>query len=528
MKNLKLLSLTMSLIIAGTVMCAPLSAQSEPTVYVCGSINTSNGNKAVYWKDGAMVMLSNPTGYTYDYAKSIFVSNNDVYVAGEEHIQNPAQYTRARIWKNGTAEPDISLYTSINYYVSLYKGAPDEGYRYTYLNSITYPTEPTPYPAYPDGSFTAYHYGSSSAQSVYVSNGKVYAAGVQEAWFNYAVEWNNWAWTNGNPWVYRIDRYESGKGAGSKITTWTDGEAKMLFDNNINYGGGAVEPYQTVKAWISSIDGAIEEGLSIFVSGSDVYVAGFEVEAIDDKTNTQPIAKYWKNGVPTALTDGITSSLARSIYVSGSDVYVAGNYGGIARLWKNGVATDLGIATANAVFVSGNDVYVAGYAVGVNGSYACYWKNGQIVNLPLSNYRTAGANSIYVLGNDVYVAGYVGTNQLDACYWKNGVITKLDGGTNLSAISSSTINIFVVGNSPAGINNASLQENSLRARVENGVLHVSGLAAGETWSVYNVAGGLVYQGIAATHDVETLHATSLPERGVYIVKSGNQVVKVVY
>ena len=72
-----------------------------------------------------------------------------------------------------------------------------------------------------------------------------------------------------------------------------------------------------------------------------------------------------------------------------------------------------------------------------------------------------------------------------------------------------------------------LHATSLHAWVENGTLYVSGLTAGKQWSIYNVAGILMYQGIAATSNVETLHATSLPGRGVYIVQSEGKAVKVV-
>ena len=68
---------------------------------------------------------------------------------------------------------------------------------------------------------------------------------------------------------------------------------------------------------------------------------------------------------------------------------------------------------------------------------------------------------------------------------------------------------------------------SLQAYVQNGELHVGGLTAGERWSVYNIAGGLIYQG-HATGDVVTLSATSLPNHGLYIVQSGNKAVKVAY
>ena len=70
-------------------------------------------------------------------------------------------------------------------------------------------------------------------------------------------------------------------------------------------------------------------------------------------------SKYWKNGVSTVLTDGTTDSRVSSIsvfcffYLSGSDIYVAGyeeKENGITRIakyWKNGVAIVLSDGTMN-------------------------------------------------------------------------------------------------------------------------------------------------------------------------------------
>ena len=86
---------------------------------------------------------------------------------------------------------------------------------------------------------------------------------------------------------------------------------------------------------------------SVFVSGSDVYVAG----------HYGNYAKVWKNGIATDLSDGTELAEARSVFVSGSDVYVAGNIFKQGILWKNGVPTNLLYegaegATAYAVFVT--------------------------------------------------------------------------------------------------------------------------------------------------------------------------------
>jgi len=66
------------------------------------------------------------------------------------------------------------------------------------------------------------------------------------------------------------------------------------------------------------------------------------------------------------------------------------------------------------------------------------------------------------------------------------------------------------------------QLKGLEAWVQNGTLHVGGLTAGKPWSVYTISGALVYQKIAMISE-ETVN---LSVRGVYIVKSGNQAIKV--
>ena len=139
----------------------------------------------------------------------------------------------------------------------------------------------------------------------------------------------------------------------------------------------------------------------IYVAGSDVYVAGVEAESDPQVSGSLTLrAMYWKNGVANYLTTVAQSgAAAASIFVSGSDVYVAGyetlnNYT-YATYWKNGVATNLTsnvYSEASSIFVSGSDVYVAGFEV-LNGiKYAVYWKNGTAVKLG-ANYT---ASSIYV------------------------------------------------------------------------------------------------------------------------------------
>jgi len=81
-------------------------------------------------------------------------------------------------------------------------------------------------------------------------------------------------------------------------------------------------------------------------------------------------ATLWKNGIAQSLTDEKKDAKAFSVFVSGEDVYVAGYKRNtqekrVATLWKNGIAQSLTDGKrdteALCVFVLGEDVYVAGY-----------------------------------------------------------------------------------------------------------------------------------------------------------------------
>jgi hypothetical protein len=67
-------------------------------------------------------------------------------------------------------------------------------------------------------------------------------------------------------------------------------------------------------------------------------------------------------------------------------------------------------------------------------------------------------------------------------------------------------------------------DNALRAYVRDGMLHVSGLSVGKTWSVYCFDGTLLYQNTASGSEA----SIAVSAHGMYLVKSGNETLKVVY
>ncbi len=216
--------------------------------------------------------------------------------------------------------------------------------------------------------------------------------------------------------------------------------------------GAALLKDGTVNMLADETKSPVSYAYSVMGSGTDIYVAGYTY-------STGNVATYWKNQSPVYV--GGLWSTASSVFVSGSDVYVAGGsaISGInlnaATLWKNGTAailTKTGEAGyATSIFVSRNDVYVAGtkYVIGApaGSKTAAYWKNGVVTELSSNN---ASANAIYVAGNDVYVAGSEMVNGISvATYWKNGVATHLMKGpteSNASSIAVAGDDVYVAGN----------------------------------------------------------------------------------
>jgi hypothetical protein len=64
----------------------------------------------------------------------------------------------------------------------------------------------------------------------------------------------------------------------------------------------------------------------------------------------------------------------------------------------------------------------------------------------------------------------------------------------------------------------------LTAWTQNGMLHVKGLKTGKIWSVIGINGSLVYRGKAESSGSAVI---SLPAKGIYIVISENQTIKIV-
>lgn len=216
---------------------------------------------------------------------------------------------------------------------------------------------------------------ASVANSVCVDKGDVYVAGQEGNEAKY--------WKNGVPTV--LDGEEA--------------NAIIVADGNVYVAG---TKYPQGVYWINGQGFTLPaDGVTyikaIYVSGNDVYVAG-RVDIADK----QPIAQYWKNGSPVALTNGEREAYLYSIWVDGSDVYAAGNARdarGVdhATYWKNGIPTVLDGTEAYGITVVGGEVFVAGWeSISNEMTLAKYWRNDKVVAMPNTGYSFVGATSIFV------------------------------------------------------------------------------------------------------------------------------------
>ena len=347
----------------------PNEQEGWPTgrnVYVAGYEGAEGNSIARLWKNGVVESLvgsdasvlrsTSSRSVICSEARSVYVSGNDVYVAGSEDVMyGDAQIRQSRLWKNGE------------------------------IQSL---------------SNEAFH---GEAIAVFVSDNDVYVLG-REAPLSAPDQWALKYWKNGESIIFAQGH--------------SDLYCNSIFVSNgdvyITGGGPKSFVYNTqAKLWKNGVEENLISGTtsswaySVFVSDKDVYVAG---ASRDSPNRPTIVASLWKNGKMEELSDENSSGRALSVCVSGSDVYVAGEDGGKAKLWKNGVpqeiVDDKDARMFISVFVSDNNVYTSGYVTEckpVQGSplslcslKATLWKNGQKLNLNTDNNSDSNAVSVFV------------------------------------------------------------------------------------------------------------------------------------
>jgi len=266
-------------------------------------------------------------------------------------------------------------------------------------------------------------------------------------------------------------------------------QATNSFEHNVYVAGaGQYIPQGSTyyslypKYWVngtevSLLDASINSGSanSIFVIGSDVYVAGSCNQKISS-SQYQNVACYWKNGQKIILSTVNSSTLvgANCIYVVGNDVYVVGYEGNNAILWKNGVATNLsngintvgyiaGTGTYNALSVAvlpNGTIHIAGLMNGqYNGYtkyYAVHWTiYGNTVNTKILSTNSGNKedrespNNICFYNNDIYISGNKTAPAVDAAakYWKNDTAFTIPFVNNVVSMYIDNTDMYFLGQS---------------------------------------------------------------------------------
>ncbi len=284
-----------------------------PGVYITGS----NGTNPVLWKNDSMIVLSSSIGS----GSQVIVSGNDVYVAGkdgESGLTTPAGPSGEYVyWKNGKPV-NIAGPEFLNNRVGISVAGNDV----YYINGDLW--ENGIKQAQPGNS--GFYTGISTVGT------DVYIAGMDSV--GDAVYWKNGvlqvvahssAGTSPSAvclYVSGSDVYVGGITTDDKGVYWKNGIANILVAANSSDAVFGVN--------------------SIFVSGNDVYAAANLFVPTNGGNN---VPAYWKNGIEYDLPlNGATYGSATAIFVSGTDVYVAGYTSAGAVFWKSYAETLLAAA----------------------------------------------------------------------------------------------------------------------------------------------------------------------------------------
>lgn len=307
----------------------------DTIIYITGD----NGTNPVLWKNGIADTLSLTTGT----ADQVTVSGNDVYVIGKYQVnqnlylsnQSTGQYV---YWKNGfptdIAGPGMPVYNLILCSISVAG------------NNIYYTVGGK---AWENESIKTF--AGRGVGNTFASGTDVYFSGTDS--MQDLVYWKNDS-------LHVVQRYF---GYGSTPEGW----CLYVSGDDVYIGGTFPEATYWKNDKITNLDQAerVLVVTSIFASGNDVYAAAYR-DGLRNSNGSgfRKIPGYWKNGVEYDLpTDSLTDGRPTSIFVSGSDVYVAGYLETLtsttvdftAVYWKNGVETILsspGVASSIYVAIS--------------------------------------------------------------------------------------------------------------------------------------------------------------------------------
>lgn len=328
--------------------CSKNELSKAPSVYISGFEFNGIKNVAKYWKNEKEVTLTDGTKWAE--ASSIYVVNNDVYVAGTE--ENGSNVKVAKYWKNGIS-------------ISLSSGLKD-----------------------------------AKAVDIVVINSDVYVAGTEfEGTRKIAKYWKNGQGVSlsdgsqdADVSAIAIDSNNNIYVSGSELFA-SNVSAARYWKNGIKFNLTNPGPSGYV---------AIAYTSDIAVFDNDIFVSGVKFQ-----TSNYPLsAQYWKNGSEVRLlyneskTSSVFITALKDIYLTGHD---SGNFGvtktKTACYWKNGSISYLSDgskdASASDMEINGTDIYIVGWEFNQSGyPIARYWLNGE--GHSLTNGLNSQATAIFI------------------------------------------------------------------------------------------------------------------------------------
>lgn len=311
--------------------------KGQNTIYAAGTMD----DKATLWTNGTPQTLFAGNGYTDSHANSVSVSGTDVYVAGV--ATNAAGRDAAILWKNGQMQSVLS-------------------------DGVT----------------------DAKAISVFASGVDVYVAGYVQ---NVAGKHVATLWKNGQT----LPPLSSGTTDSEATSVFATTGGEVYIAGSIqNAVGTDIATLWKVNGQTTSLsDGATdaEANCVVVAAGGEIYVAGSVIGAANNS-----VATLWRsNDVSKSLSDGVTDAEANSIFINGTDVYVAGATDRpVATIWKNSDPVQiLGDGSAKSIFVCNGTIYAGGYVTNAaDKDVATVWTNGLPQTLSTTDSEV---RSIYVI-----------------------------------------------------------------------------------------------------------------------------------
>ncbi len=291
-------------------------SSSGPTIYTAGEWGNTTYNVAAYWVNNRLVSLTDTLHVSF--ARAVYATGNDVYVAGTIGTIGNANSNIPVYWKNGqevrldSANFDAIANAIVVANGNVYVAGEDYGYAAFWING--------------QGSIVNGAFVSSAISSMAVSGTDVYLLGIDSLR-------NPCFWKNGQLTELQGANISASaiavEGndvyiAGQQIDTITNNWKAVLWKNGI---------------LTSLSDGSLDVLInSIAVDDTDVYISG----------NTQVAgsgyrASVWKNGQLLSLAAGSSDLLyGWGVAAVNGAVYVGGNVSApgqvIAAYWSaNGV-----------------------------------------------------------------------------------------------------------------------------------------------------------------------------------------------